>query len=29
MTSVRPLEEGDALGFSKPINFNELSNENT
>lgn len=29
LVSMRPLEEGDALGFEKPINTNELSLENT
>ncbi len=26
---MRPLEEGDAIGFTNPINCNELSSENT
>ena len=29
LLSMRPLEEGDAIGFSNPINCNELSYENT
>jgi len=26
---MRPLEEGDAIGFEKPINCNDLSIENS
>ena len=29
MHSLWPLEEGDAIGVWKPINFNELSEDNS